>query len=144
MTTNNKPGALFWIIGIIGLLWNAWGAWAYIAEAFEMESYMSQHTAEQLAFMAETPAWATAAFAIAVFAGVLGCLLMLMKKKWAVGILLLSLLAVLVRMIWFFFMSDGVEVFGAGLGYGMNAAVIIIAIVLYVFNKKMAAKGVLN
>lgn len=144
MTTNNKPGALFWIIGVVGLLWNAWGAYEYIMQAYNNEAHLAQYTAEQVAFIESAPAWTTAAFAIAVFAGVLGCLAMLIKKKWAVILLLLSLLAVLVRMVWFFFMSNGVEVWGTGMGIGMSAVVILIAIILYLYAKKAAAKGILS
>ena len=120
------------------------GALAYVGQAYRFESMMAAYSPQEIAFLDSTPAWSTAAFAIAVFAGVLGCLFMLMKKKWAVGLLMLSLLAVLVRMIWYFFMSDGVEVHGAAAGYGMSLTVIVIAIILYMFSKKSAAKGWLS
>ena len=48
------------------------------------------------------PAWATAAFAIAVFGGSLGCLLLLLRKSAAFYILIASLLGVIVSMMHIF------------------------------------------
>jgi hypothetical protein len=48
------------------------------------------------------PAWATAAFAIAVFGGSLGCLLLLFRKSAAFYVLLVSLLGVIVTMMHIF------------------------------------------
>jgi hypothetical protein len=45
------------------------------------------------------PAWATGAFAIAVFGGALGCLLLLLKKSAAYYLFIASLLGVIVQLI---------------------------------------------
>lgn len=45
------------------------------------------------------PAWATGAFAIAVFGGVLGCLLLLLRKSAAYYLFIASLLGVIATMI---------------------------------------------
>ena len=45
------------------------------------------------------PAWATGAFAIAVFGGALGCLLLLLRKSTAYYLFIASLLGVIVAMI---------------------------------------------
>ena len=48
------------------------------------------------------PAWVTGAFAIAVFGGALGCVGLLMLKRWSTWLLLISLLAVLAQDLWAF------------------------------------------
>lgn len=53
----------------------------------------------QRAIIEGRPLWVTAAFAVAVFAGALGCLLLLLKKSLALALLVLSLVAVLVSMV---------------------------------------------
>jgi hypothetical protein len=45
------------------------------------------------------PAWATGAFAIAVFGGALGCLLLLLRRSAAYYLLIASLLGVIVQLI---------------------------------------------
>ena len=45
MTTNsNKPGALFWVIGVIALIWNLMGVSAYLMQAYQTESYKAMYT----------------------------------------------------------------------------------------------------
>ncbi len=60
------------------------------------------------------PTWAVFAFAIAVFAGTLGCILLLLRKKLATTIFIISLLAILVQMFYnfFIFLGKATEVYG--------------------------------
>jgi len=141
MTTNNKPSTGFWIIAVIAFLWNAYGVYAYLFEAFLNEKTKALLPPEQVEFIENTPAWVTAAFAIAVFAGLLGCLLLLMRRKFATPIFLISLLAVLVRSVYLLLMSNAIEVYGTALGIVLTATVIIVAIFLYMYSKKATAKG---
>jgi peptidoglycan/LPS O-acetylase OafA/YrhL len=85
-----------------------------------------------------TPAWATAAFAIAVNGGALGCVLLLLKRNLAGIFLQLSLAGVLVQMAHAFFMSKSFEVYGPG-GMVMPIMVIIIAVFLVVLANKAKA-----
>jgi len=93
-----KPAIWFWIVGAIGLIWNAMGVNAYLQQAFNTESYRAMYPPEQLEIAANMPAWVTAAFAIAVFSGFLGCIALLLRKRIANGLLQLSLIAVIVQM----------------------------------------------
>ena len=70
--TTNKPTIWFWIISAIALLWNAMGAYMYLIQAYNTESFQAMYTTEQLEMINNAPSWATAAFAVAVFGGVLG------------------------------------------------------------------------
>ena len=87
----------FWTIGAVALIWNVMGAINYIV----------QIDADAIAAMPEThraiiesrPAWATGAFAIAVFGGALGSLLLLLRKSAAFYLFIASLLGVIVTMI---------------------------------------------
>jgi len=96
--TTNKPPVWFWIVAAIGLVWNAMGVNAYLQQAYDTESYRAMYTPEKLEVAANMPAWLTAAFAIAVFSGALGCIALLLRKSIANSLLLLSLVAVIVQM----------------------------------------------
>jgi len=90
----------FWIISVATLLFNVMG----------VINYFVQMNTDSLASFPESyrpisegrPAWATAAFAIAVFGGSLGCLLLLLRKSAAFYVLIASLLGVIVSMMHIF------------------------------------------
>ncbi len=87
----------FWAIGAVALIWNVMG----------VINFFVQMNADALAAMPEShraivegrPAWATGGFAIAVFGGALGCLLLLLRKSAAYYLFIASLLGVIVTMI---------------------------------------------
>ena len=143
MTKNvtTKPPAWFWVVSAVALLWNLVGAMAYLAQAFITDEGKAMLLAEKLELLENTPAWATAAFAIAVWAGVLGCIGLLVRKKWARPVLLLSLLGILVQMAYSFFMTNAVEVYGAAQGVVMPLLLIGIGIGLVLFAKSSQNKG---
>lgn len=96
--TNAKDTALptwFWIAAIAGLAWNVFGAVQFVGSlSATPESLQEQGlTAEQATVMLGYPSWMTVAFAIGVFGGVIGCLLLLVRKPAAVAVFAVSLLA---------------------------------------------------
>ena len=85
MTMNylRKPSNLFWVISSIALVWNLMGVFNYLDQAFMTNKVLEVLPKEQQILYQDVPAWVTAAFAIAVFSGTLGSLLLLLKKKIA-------------------------------------------------------------
>ena len=87
----------FWVIGVVTLLWNVMG----------VANYFGQMNAEMVASMPEThraiidgrPAWATGGFALSVFGGALGCLLLLLKKSASYYLFIASLVGTIVTMV---------------------------------------------
>ncbi len=143
MTSNltTKPPVWFWVVSVVALLWNLMGAMAYLSQAFITDEDKAMLPADKLELMENTPAWATAAFAIAVWAGVLGCIGLLVRKKWARPVLLLSLFGILVQMAYPFFMTNAAEVYGAVEGVVMPLLLIGIGIGLVLFAKSSQNKG---
>ena len=128
-----KPPVWFWIVSILALIWNLMGVMAYLGQAYMTEEMMAEYPAEELALIEMTPAWATAAFAIAVWGGLLGCLALLLRKKWAKTMLTLSLIGILVQMSHSFFMTNAIEVYGQVQGIVTPLIVMIIGIALVKF-----------
>ena len=96
--SSNKPPIWFWIVSIIALVWNGMGVNAYLQQAYNTESYQEMYSPEQLEIAANMPAFITSAFAIAVFAGALAAIGLLLRKSWSVKLWYLSLIAVIVQM----------------------------------------------
>ena len=133
-----------WIVGIVALLWNAMGAMDYLMTQTKNEAYMSQFTPEQLDFFYGFPTWVVAAWAIAVWAGVVGAVLLLLRKRLAVPVFLVSLIAMVVTTIHNFVLSDGLEVMGGDpMAVGFTVLIFVVAIALYMYARAMEKQGTL-
>lgn len=140
MSDSNKIKAPKWfmIVAAVLLVWNIFGVVAYIMHVTMSPEALAALPEAQRQIYENTPDWATAAFAIAVNGGVLGCLLLLLKRSLAGLFLQLSLAAVLVQMFHAFFMSNSFAVFGPG-GLVMPVMVIVFAIYLVMLAAKAKA-----
>ena len=143
MTTSSKPSVGYWIIAVVALIWNAMGVFQYLASTLLKDTMSEALTEEQLALMNNLPSWYNIVFAVAVFAGILGCLLLLMRKKLAVPIFLISMLAVIAQMGYWMFATDVMDVYGTE-AVIMPIVVIIVSIFLYFYSKSAASKGLLR
>lgn len=141
--SQNKPTNSFWIIGIIALIWNLMGVFAYIQQAYMTAEDLLALPPDQQALYENVPAWVTAAFALAVFGGTLGCILLLLRKKIATFVFIISFISILAQMTYNLLMSKAIEVYGPG-GMIMPIMVIVFGAFLVWYSKKMQGQGVLN
>jgi hypothetical protein len=132
-----KPPIWFWIVSIIALIWNGMGVNAYLQQAYDTESYRAMYSEEQLEIAANMPSWVTAAFAIAVFAGALASLGLLLKKSWSVKLWMLSLIAVIVQM-------GYILINGYASSMVMTIMIIVFAFFFVWFARKSEANGWLS
>ena len=68
----------FWPIGAIGLIWNVLGAVNFVVQ-MNADSLAVYREVEQ-AIIEGRPIWATGGFALAVFGGAIGGVLLLLRK----------------------------------------------------------------
>ncbi|MFC1701597.1 hypothetical protein ACFL1J_02450 [Pseudomonadota bacterium] len=136
--SKRKVPTWFMVVAAILLVWNLLGVMAYIAQVTMTPEALAALPDAQRQLLENTPAWATAAFAVAVNFGVLGCVLLLLKRNLAGLFLQLSLAGVLVQMFHSFYMSKSFEVFGPG-GLVMPVMVLVIAIYLVTLAAKAKA-----
>ncbi|MFK5972553.1 MAG: hypothetical protein QM485_04660 [Flavobacteriaceae bacterium] len=128
------PLLWFWILSIFAFLWNLMGVVAYLGQAFmSIENLEEMTEAERLLYELQ-PAWVTGAFAIAVWAGALGCLALLLRKKWARPLLFVSLIGILAQMTYMFFMSNTFEVLGSN-AMVMPIMIIVVGTLLLFFTR---------
>ncbi|MFY0630872.1 MAG: hypothetical protein JXR05_10860 [Flavobacteriaceae bacterium] len=140
---SNKPNPLFWVVGVIALVWNLLGVSAYLMQAYKTESFMEMYDPEQLEIINNMPVWATAAFGIAVFGGALGSLVLLLRKKLASMLFMLSFIGIIVQFIYNFFIANSMEVYGPG-ALIMPLLTIVIGLFLIVYSKNCVRKGWLS
>ena len=132
-----------WIVGIVALLWNVVGALDYVMTETKNETYMSQYTSEQLEYFYAFPAWLVAFWAIAVWGGVLGSILLLMRKKLAAHVFVVSFFCMLVTMVYSYGFAGGAGIVG-GSGLFFSAVVFVVALGLVIYARRMAGRGVLT
>lgn len=92
-----KPHLSFWIVAIAGLIWNLMGSMNYIMQT-NPETVAQMPEVYQMIINGR-PSWATAGFAIAVFGGSVGCILLLLRKNVAVPVFMLSLAGIVLTVI---------------------------------------------
>jgi hypothetical protein len=131
-----------WIVGVLAFLWNCMGAMNYVMTQFRVEAYMSSFTQEQLDYYYGFPAWAIAFWAVAVWFGVAGSVLLLMRRKIAETVLLISLVSMAINSVYTYGMSSGMEIQGTG-GFMFSLLIFFFALGLWLYSRSMRARGVL-
>ena len=144
MTSTNKPNTAFWVISIIALIWNIMGVGAFIGQSFVTEEAIALLPPDQAELLNNIPTWVVVVFGIAVFTGLVGCILLILKKKLAVSVFMLSLLAVIIHQGHFFFTVDSIGIYGWVQGLIMPVIVILTAMFLYMYSKFSTGKGWLS
>ena len=142
-TTPGRPWHL-WLIGILGGLWSAIGVLSFMLTQMNVEAVMSRFPPQQRAYFESFPLWADAFWAIGVFGGVIGCLLLLLENRLAVHVLLASLIGAIVSNLGGVFLLGGMEVLAETGGLGFSAVPIIVGAVLAYYARAMRKKGVLG
>ena len=134
-----------WVVGVVTLLWNAVGAMDYVMTQTRNEAYMSAFTPAQLEYFYGFPAWVVAAWALAVWGGVVGSLLLLFRTRHALTVLVVSFVAMVVTTVHNFLLSNGLEVMGdSAAGLAFSAVIFLVALLLVVYARAMRARGVIG
>lgn len=143
-TTNRAPTPWhLWVVAIAALLWNAMGAFDYLMTQTRNEAYMANFTAEQIEFFYGLPVVVVAAWAIAVWGGLLGSILLLLRRKLAVWVFLCSLVAMVLTTIHNYLLSNGMEVIGDPFSLVFTAIIFLIALALYLYALRLDKQAVL-
>ena len=92
--STQKIPVWFWIVSIILLIWNVMGIMNFMSQATMTQEAFDALDETQKSLIENRPSWVMVAFGLAVFGGLLGCVALLLKKKLAVNLFLVSLLGV--------------------------------------------------
>jgi hypothetical protein len=143
--TTLKPHWSFWLIAVVSLLWNAMGAVDFTMTQLRVEAYMSEFTAEQIAYFYGFPLWVVATWGIATWFSVIGSLLLLARKKAAVMTLWISFGAMVVTSFHNFVLSETSMADIAGsFALVFSAIIFVVALALAIYARTQARLGVLS
>jgi len=137
MSYQRKPTNLFWLISTLALIWNLIGIFNYLTQAFMTDEILASLPLDQQLMYQEVPAWVTAAFALAVFSGTIGAVLMLLKKKIATTFFILSFIGIISQMTYGLLLDENTDSYGP-MGLLMPLMIISIGGYLIWYSKKAA------
>jgi hypothetical protein len=126
-------------VAIVALLWNLIGCAAYLHDVMLSPEDIAMMPADQQALYAARPGWSVAATAVAVWGGALGCLGLILRRRWATPLLIASLAGVILQDLSLFAMSGKAAIPSAA--YVMQGLVLLISIGLVILARKAAARG---
>ena len=127
-------------VAVLAVIWNLFGVLAYIGHVTLSPEALAAMPEAERALIESTPAWANGAFAIAVWAGVAGSILLLLRKSAAFVVLVTSFAGVLVQQVHTFGMSDALAVQGNAV-LGMAGSIFVIALLLVVLAQRAKSAG---
>lgn len=140
MATQGTLPKSFWVVAWLAVIWNLVGVATYFMEVTTSDEAIAALPEAQQALYAARPAWVIGAFAIAVFAGLAGSILLALRKRLAVTVFALSLAAILAQMFYSLALSDMLAVMGAGAAM-LPIVIIVIAAFLVWYSIRVRGKG---
>ena len=142
MNTITKPTPLYWLISIVAIFWNFMGIIAYLGQAYISDDALKMLPEENQLYFSNVPAWVTAAFAVAVFGGFLGAIGLIIRKKWAYFLFVISFLALVAQHVYNFFIQNYIEMTGSQMI--LPIVTFMVALFLIYFSKQKSQQGVLR
>lgn len=135
-STESKVHWSFWLIGAVALIWNGLGVANYFAQ-MNPETLEMYRESERM-IVEGRPAWATAGFALAVFGGAVGSILLLLRQSACSYSFIISFVGVIVAMVH----SLGLDIeLGAGEIVGIVVMPIAVAAFLIWYSMRAKRKG---
>lgn len=130
-------------ISIIAIIWNLIGVIAFFSQIFMSNENIQNLSKEQQELFLNESTLTTITFAIAVFSGLIGSVLLLIKHKLTTSVLALSVLVSVFQFLYNIFITKTIEVYGINTVI-MPIIVIVVGIFLVLFSKKTLSNTIDN
>jgi len=131
----------FRVVGVLALLWNLFGLAMFYLSVTMTPEQLAQLPAAQREVTEGYPTWLWAVYGLAVVTGTLGSLLLLTRRKLALPVFWLSLVAVVVLFAYSLFPGRMLELMGAAQALPMPVTVTVVALLLVWLSRKAIARG---
>lgn len=135
--------ALYWTTAVCALLWNLIGLAMFWMQVTLTPQAVAALPPDQQQIHAAMPGWVHAFFGISVVSGVLGSLGLLLRRRWAVPLLLLSLLGVVVQMASAYATTPVWALTGVA-GAVFPLLLVVACLLLWLFARRAAVRGGLH
>jgi hypothetical protein len=131
-----------WVLlaGVTLILWNLGGCIMFVLDMIRTPDELASLPQDQQKLWAQMPAWAWAAYGVSTFGGLLAAVGIVIRKRWAAHLALLSVVAILANFFPTFFMSEGVDVWQPQF-FVLPLVILIIALLQLWLARKANQKG---
>ncbi len=136
-----RPPAWFRVVAVLALLWNLFGLAMFYMQYTMSPEQLAQLPEAQRSLHEAMPGWIWGVDGIATVAGTLGSLLLLLRKRLALALFWVSLIAVIVLFGYCLFPGRMLEVLGAAQALPMPIVVTLVAVLLVWFARKAIVRG---
>ncbi len=133
----------FTVVAILAVIWNILGILSFVLQISMTPEDIAALPAEQQLMYEAMPIWVTAMYGLAVITGALGSLGLLLKRKLAVPLLAISLIAVIAQMGYSLMLLEEMAGLGPS-GLIMPLLVTAIAAYLWILSRNASGKGWLH
>lgn len=133
-----------WVIGTASLVWNAGGVYDYLMMQMNVESYRVTMSPEQIAWFDALPVWLNLFWALGVWGAILGSILLLMRSRLAALSFSISLIGIIVNISYTVAGGSAVIEMMGTRAMAFSAAIIIVALALWLYARAMLRSGVLR
>jgi hypothetical protein len=141
--TSPKAPWHLWAVGVVSLLWNGFGAFDYLMSVTRNPAYMASFPPEMIDILDAFPLWANAAWAIGIWASLLGSLLLLLRSRLAAPAFLLSLAGAAVSFL-FQLTLDMPESMGVMMTRVLPLVIMGLIVLQWWYARSQTARGVLR
>jgi hypothetical protein len=134
-----------WAVGVFGLLWNGYGCYDYVMTTTGGDAYLRSLGLDEafVDYYAAMPAWMTGVWALGVWGGLLGSILLLLRSKWAYVVFVVSFAAYALSVVYTYLLSNGGEV--APEGAAIMHGVVALGCIFFVwYARTMKQRGLLR
>ena len=136
----NSPPVWFWVISVVALLWYLMDTSAFFMRVFMTEEAIESMPENQQHLYRDMPLWVNIVFACEVFGGTMGVISLLLRKKWAFPLFVISFFGVLAQTSNIWFLTDAISAMGAP-AVVMPLVAIIIGTAMIFLAKVAISKG---
>ena len=132
-----------WIVGVLALVWNAFGCTDFSMTVTRNPEWMAPLSPEMIDWLDNAPSWTIVTWALGVWGGLAGALLLLLRSRWAVAAFTISLLGLAVNQI-YPFVSDVPAMLTSPASIGITLVIWVVALFLLWYAVRLRGARVLR
>lgn len=140
----NRTPVHLWIVAVLATIWNAFGCFDYLMTQTRNEQYLAHFTDPQRIYFESFPIWMEAMWALGVWGGMAGSLLLLARSRHAVAAFAISLAGLAASTVYQYVLTSPPPDMMSGAMMAMNLAIWAAAIGLLVYALRMRGREVLR
>lgn len=141
MDGSTRPPAWYWIVAALAFLWEATGCYFYLTQVTMGPAELARLPAAQAEMFGGMAAWQWAAYAIAVWVGVIGAVGLFLRRRWASLGFWVSLIAAAIQYGYTIFATRLLELMPAREALPLPILIVVLGLVFLWFAGFAANKG---